>query len=94
MESHRLGGLVAAYRLPFATLRTVFDTSHDSLEFPVGRFTMADGRLNLSGVLGYVVQHPRSLTRFPSLWHKSRVAGRHLDAWLLHFLTLLRQRRS
>jgi len=94
MESHRLGCLVAAYRLPFATLRTVFDTSHDSLEFPVGRFTTADGRLNLSGVLGYVVQHPRSLTRFPSLWHKSRVAGRHLDTWLLHFLTLLRQYRS
>ena len=94
MESHRLGCLVAAYQLPFATLRTVFDTSHDSLEFPVGRFTTVDGRLNLRGVLGYVVRHPRSLTRFPSLWHKSRVAGRHLDTWLLHFLTLLRQHRS
>jgi nucleoside phosphorylase len=94
MESHRLGCLVAAYQLPFATLRTVFDTSHDSLEFPVDRFTTVDGRLNLSGVLGYVVQHPRSLTRFPSLWHKSRVAGRHLDAWLFQFLTLLRQHRS
>jgi hypothetical protein len=64
------------------------------LEFPVGRFTTVDGRLNLGGVLGYVVQHPRSLTRFPSLWYKSRVAGRHLDAWLLHFLPLLRQHRS
>ena len=94
MESHRLGCLVAAYQLPFATLRTVFDTSHDSLELPVGRFTTVDGRLNLSGVLGYVAQHPRSLTRFPSLWYKSRVAGRHLDAWLFHFLTLLRQHRS
>ena len=94
MESHRLGCLVAAYQLPFATLRTVFDTSRDSLEFPVDRFTTVDGRLNLSGVLGYVVRHPRSLTRFPSLWHKSRVAGRHLDAWLFQFLTLLRQHRS
>jgi nucleoside phosphorylase len=94
MESHRLGHLVAAYRLPFATMRTVFDTSHDSLEFAVGRFTQVDGRLNLRGVLDDVVQHPRSLTRFPSLWYKSRVAGRHLDAWLLHFLPLLRQHRS
>jgi len=93
MESHCLGCLAAAYHLPFATMRTIFDTSHDSLELPVSRFTTVDGRLNLSGVLGYVVQHPRALTRFPSLWYKSRVAGRHLDIWLFHFLTLLSQKR-
>jgi hypothetical protein len=92
MESHCLGGLAAAYDLPFATLRTIFDTSYESLEFPADRFTTVDGRLNLSGVLGYVVQHPRALARFPSLWHKARVAGRHLDIWLLSFLSLLSQK--
>ncbi len=94
MESHALGCQAAAQRLPFCSMRTIFDTSDDDLTLPADTFTTTDGRLQLSRLLGYVGRHPQSLGQFPSLWRKARVSGQHLESWLAHFLALLGPQQS
>lgn len=94
MESYSIGCVAAAHHLPFMVLRTIFDTSDEDLSLPVGMFTTPDGMLQPMRLAAYCARHPRTLTQLPHLWHKARVAGRHLEVWLYHFFTLLRQQQS
>lgn len=94
MESYSIGRIAAAQHLPFTVLRTIFDTSHEDLSVPAKTIMTSDGVLQPGRLLDYCAHHPRALLYLPRLWHKTRVAGKHLEGWIHHFLTLLNQHRS
>jgi hypothetical protein len=89
MESYSLGRAAAHYHLPFASMRTIFDTCHDDLPFPVEVCTTPDGRLRHGRLAAYMARHPRTLLDLPRLGYKARLAGQYLGAWLDHFCAML-----
>jgi nucleoside phosphorylase len=91
LESYGIGCIVAAQHLPFVVLRTIFDTSGDDLPASVATFTTPTGVLQTRHILGYCARHPQTLMHLLYLGYKARVAGKCLEAWLQHFLTLLSQ---
>ena len=94
MESYSLGREAARLLLPFAIMRTIFDTCHDDLRFPVDRCLSADGRLRYRSLAAYIALHPRMLLGLPDLAHKARLAGKHLDTWLDRFFAILDQQTT
>jgi nucleoside phosphorylase len=89
MESYSIGRIAAAQHLPFTVLRTIFDTSQEDLPVPAETMMTPDGVLQPGRLLHYCAHHPRALLYLPRLWHKTRTAGKRLEQWLHHFLTLL-----
>jgi adenosylhomocysteine nucleosidase len=89
MESHSLRREAGRFHLPFASMRTIFDTCHDDLAVPVDVCTTPDGRLRYGRLAAHIAQHPRMLLDLPRLGSKARLAGRHLHTWLDHFFTIL-----
>lgn len=94
MESYSLGRVAAHYHLPFASMRTIFDTCLDHLPFPVDSCTDPDGRLPYSRLAAYMARHPRTLLALPHLRAQARLAGQHLGIWLDHFFGVLDQQAS
>jgi adenosylhomocysteine nucleosidase len=91
MESYSIGRVAAAQHLPFTVLRTIFDTSHENLAVHAATWMTSDGVLQPRRVLDYCVRHPYALLHLPRLWYKTHIAGKRLEHWLHHFLTLLSQ---
>lgn len=91
LESYHIGRIMAAQHLPFVVLRTIFDTSGDDLPAAVATFMTPAGVLQPGHILGYCARHPQALMHLLHLGYKARVAGKCLEAWLHHFLTLLSQ---
>jgi adenosylhomocysteine nucleosidase len=89
MESYSVGQIAAAHNLPFVTLRTIFDTHADDVPLQVERFATPDGVLQSRRVVWCLIRQPRLLSRMLPLWRKARIAGKHLEVWLQHFLPLL-----
>ena len=89
MESYSVGQTAAQHRIPFAVLRTIFDTSHENMSLPVATWTTADGSLLPLRLWGCLACHPQLLLQLPHWWWASQVAGRHLQRWLQHFFLLL-----
>ena len=94
MESYSLACAAAAYLLPFASLRTIFDTCHDDLYVPVDVCTTLDGRLRRGRLLGHAVRHPQTLLGLPRLWYNAHRAAKQLGTWLDHFFAILEQRAA
>ena len=94
MESYSLARAAAAYRLPFASLRTIFDTCHDDLYVPVDVCTTLDGRIRLGRLLGHAVRQPHTLLGLPRLWYNAHRAAKQLGTWLDHFFAILEQRAA
>src|SRR2546425_4616885 len=91
MESYSVGQMAAQRHIPFAVLRTIFDTSHENMSLPVATCTTADGSLQPLRLFGCLACRPRLLRQLPHWWWASQVAGRHLQRWLEHFFLLLSQ---
>ena len=91
MESYSVGQMAAQRHIPFAVLRTIFDTSRDNMALPVETCTTADGSLRPWRLVGCLACYPRLLLQLPHWWWVSQVAGRHLQRWLQHFFLLLSQ---
>src|SRR5574341_386756 len=89
MESYSVGQAAAQRHLPFAVLRTIFDTADENLALPITTCLTPDGSLQPWHLLGYLVNHPGLWRQLPHWWRTSHVAGRHLQHWLQHFLLLL-----
>ena len=91
MESYSIGQTATQMHIPFAVLRTIFDTSHENMSLPAATWTTADGSLQPLRLLGSLAGHPRLLLQLPHWWWVSQVAGRHLQRWLQQFFLLLGQ---
>lgn len=91
MESYSVGQIAAQRHIPFAVLRTIFDTSHENMSLPVATWTTADGSLRPFRLGGCLACRPWLLLQLPHWWWASQVAGRHLQRWLQHFFLLLSQ---
>src|SRR5262249_49142368 len=89
MESYGIGQAAAQHHLPFAVLRTIFDTADDNLALPITTCFTSDGSLQPWRLLGYLVNHPGLWRQLPHWWWTSYVAGRHLQRWLQYFFLLL-----
>jgi adenosylhomocysteine nucleosidase len=92
MESYSVGQMAVQSHIPFAVLRTIFDTAHENVSLPVATCTTADGSLRPLRLFGYLACHPRLCMQLPHWWWASQVAGRHLQRWLQYFFLLLSQR--
>lgn len=91
MESYSVGQMAAQRRIPFAVLRTIFDTSHENMSLPVAACITADGSLRPFRMVGCLACRPWLWLQLPHWWWVSRLAGRHLQRWLQHFFLLLSQ---
>src|SRR5262249_43018713 len=91
MESYSAGLVAAQRHLPFAVLRTIFDTADENIAFPVTTCLTPAGSLQPWRLLGYLVCHPGLWLQLPHWWRTAHVAGRHLQRWLQHFFLLLGQ---
>src|SRR5215510_14664214 len=91
MESYSVGQMAAQSHVPFAVLRTIFDTSHENMSLPVATCTTADGSLRPLRLVGCLACHPWLWLQLPHWWWASQVAGRHLQCWLQYFFLLLSQ---
>ncbi len=91
MESYSVGQMATQRHIPFAVLRTIFDTSHENMSLPVATCTIADGSLRPFRLVGCLACRPWLLLQLPHWWWASQVAGRHLQRWLQHFFLLLSQ---
>jgi len=91
MESYSAGLVAAQRHLPFAVLRTIFDTADENIAFPVTTCLTPAGSLQPWRLLGYLVCHPGLWLQLPHWWRTAHVAGRHLQRWLQHFFLLLSQ---
>jgi hypothetical protein len=91
MESYSVGHMAAQSQVPFAVLRTIFDTSRDNLALPVETCTTADGSLRPFRLVGCLACRPWLLLQLPHWWWASQMAGRHLQRWLHYFFLLLSQ---
>ena len=91
MESYGIGQAAAQSHIPFAVLRTIFDTSHENFSLPVTTCTTANGSLQPLRLFGCLACQPWLLVQLPHWWWASQMAGRHLQRWLQHFFLLLSQ---
>jgi hypothetical protein len=83
--------MAAQRHIPFAVLRTIFDTAHENMSLPVATCITADGSLRLFRMVGYLACRPWLWLQLPHWWWASKLAGRHLQRWLQHFFLLLSQ---
>ena len=91
MESYSAGLAAAQHHLPFAVLRTIFDTADETFALPLATCLTPHGLLQPGRLLGCLVCHPGLWLQLPHWWRTSHVAGRHLQRWLQHFFLLLNQ---
>lgn len=91
MESYSIGQTARQHAVPFAVLRTIFDTANEDFTLPAAGCTTAMGDLQPSKLAGCLVAQPWLCLKMPHWWHASRVAGHHLQRWLQHFFLLLAQ---
>jgi nucleoside phosphorylase len=91
MESYSVGQMAAQRHIPFAVLRTIFDTAHENMSLPVATCTTAGGSLRPFRLVGCLTCRPWLWLRLPHWWWASQVAGRHLQRWLQYFFLLLSQ---
>ena len=91
MESYSVGQMAAQRHIPFAVLRTIFDTAAETLSLPVTTCTTADGSLRPLRLVGCLACQPWLVLQLPHWWWASQVAGRHLQRWLQYFFLLLSQ---
>ncbi|MBM3225148.1 MAG: hypothetical protein FJZ47_15285 [Candidatus Tectomicrobia bacterium] len=91
MESYSIGTIAVQQAIPFAILRTVFDTSNEDFLMPMGQCTTANGCLQSWRLLACLLAQPSLLLALPHWWWASRCAGQHLQRWLRHFFLLLQQ---
>ena len=91
MESYSVGQMAAQNHIPFAVLRTIFDTAREHMALPVEACITADGSLRPLRLAGCLACRPWLLPQLPHWWWASQVAGRHLQRWLRHFFLLLSQ---
>jgi len=89
MESYSIGQAAAQQHLPFAVLRTIFDTVDEPMTFPVTTCLTPAGALRPWRLMGRLACQPGLWLHLPSWWRASYVAGRHLQRWLQHFFLLL-----
>ena len=91
MESYSVGQMAAQRHIPFAVLRTVFDTAHENMPLPVATCITADGSVRLCRLVGCLACRPWLWLQLPHWWWASQLAGRHLQRWLQHFFLILSQ---
>jgi adenosylhomocysteine nucleosidase len=91
MESYSVGQMAAQRHIPFAVLRTIFDTAHETVSHPVATCLTADGSLRPIRMVGCLACRPWLWLQLPRWWWASKLAGRHLQRWLQHFFLLLSQ---
>jgi len=89
MESYSVGQAAAQCHLPFAVLRTIFDTADEPMTFPVTTCLTTAGALRPWRLVGCLACQPRLWLQLPHWWRASHLAGRHLQRWLQHFFLLL-----
>ena len=89
MESYSIGQAAAQCHLPFAVLRTIFDTADENIAIPLTTCLTPDGFLQPWPLLGSLVRHPELWLQLPHWWRTSSLAGSHLQRWLQHFFLLL-----
>jgi nucleoside phosphorylase len=93
MESYSIGQVAGAHAIPFMPLRTIFDTCHDDIPWPLGNCLSADGVVRPMRVLCALASHPAALLHTLSMWRQAQRAGHALASWLRHFVPLLGQPR-
>jgi adenosylhomocysteine nucleosidase len=91
MESYSIGQAAAQRHLPFAVLRTIFDTADENIALPITTCLTPAGFLQPWHLLGSLVCHPGLWLQLPHWWRASYIAGSHLQRWLQHFFLLLSQ---
>jgi hypothetical protein len=91
MESYSIGKTADQQAIPFAILRTIFDTSNENFLLPVTKCTTANGSLQPLRLLACLLVQPSLWKPLPHWWWAALVAGRHLQRWLQYFFLLLRQ---
>ncbi len=91
MESYSIGQVAAQSHMPFAVLRTIFDTANENFFLPVATCTTANGSLRPFRLFGCLACQPWLVAQLPHWWWASHVAGRHLQRWVQHFFLLLSQ---
>ena len=91
MESYSVAQAAAQRHLPFAVLRTIFDTADENIALPITTCLTPAGSLQPWRLLGCLVCHPGLWRQLPHWWRTSHIAGRHLQRWLQHFFLLLSQ---
>ena len=91
MESYSIGQAATQRHLPFAVLRTIFDTADEPMTFPVTTCLTPAGALRPWRLVGCLACQPGLWLQLPRWWRASYVAGRHLQRWLQYFFLLLSQ---
>jgi hypothetical protein len=89
MEAHSIARIANQQRLPFVSLKTVFDAYDDNLPLPIVQCATADGAMRPASLIYTLLSHPTQFARLPRLRRKAKTAGQHLGSWLYRFLTLL-----
>src|SRR5712691_4672738 len=91
MESYSVGHVATQNHIPFAVLRTIFDTANETFSLPVTTCTTATGSVRPLRLFGCLACQPWLLARLPHRGWAAHVAGRHLQRLLQHFFLLLSQ---
>lgn len=91
MESHSIGQQAVEHGVPFAVLRTIFDTAREDFTLPVSEWTTVEGNIQHGRLALSVLTRPWLYYRLPHWGWAAFVAGRHLQRWLRHFFLLLQQ---
>ena len=78
MESYWIGQKAAARKLPFITVRAIFDSLQDDLSLLV----LLTGKGKALPAMGYLIGHPGQWTKAASYAANSRKAGRNLAVFL------------
>src|SRR5256714_1340147 len=68
MESYSVGQMAAQSHVPFAVLRTIFDTAHEHVSLPVVACTTADGSLQSLRLVGCLACRPWLWLQLPHWW--------------------------
>ena len=91
MESYSVGHVATQNHIPFAVLRTIFDTANETFSLPVTTCTTATGSVRPLRLFGCLACQPWLLAQLPHWGWAAHVARRHLQRWLQHFFLLLSQ---
>jgi nucleoside phosphorylase len=91
MESYSVGQVATQSHIPFAVLRTIFDTANETFSLPVTTCTTAIGSVRPLRLFGCLACQPWLLAQLPHWGWAAHVAGRHLQRWLQHFFLILSQ---
>lgn len=89
MEAHSIGRVAIQRRLPFVSLKTVFDTYDEDISLSLTQCTTPTGTLKPAALVSALLFHPTLIAHLPRLRHKAKTAAQHLENWLLRFLTII-----